>query len=129
MQKRRGTPTQHAGVALTEALIALAMLGIFAAAFLGSLATGARGTIVANEKAMAESLARSEIEFVKSRNYQYLATEYPVNPDLQIPAGWSIPRPAVSPVHATDDGVQRFTVSVFRNGKQVLSITTYKVGR
>ena len=117
------------GATLTETVVALAILSIVAGTFLSGLATTSTATIIANEQATAESLARSQMEYVKNCTYQYLATEYPVDPSLNIPVGWSVPSPVVELVHATDDGLQKVTVTAEHNGEVVISVEVYKVDR
>lgn len=119
----------EAGASLIEILVALAILGLVAVAFLGGLATTSKAIIIANEQTTAESLVRSEAEYVKNYAYQYLATEYPVDPELPIPTGWSVPPPVVELVHATDDGIQKVTITVERNGEVILSTEIYKMDR
>jgi len=125
-RKLRGN---EAGLTLIETVIALAILGLIAVTFVGAMGTMAKATFVADEQATAESLAHSEIEYVKNCAYQYDASEYPVDPELTIPEGWVVPPPVVEPLHATDDGIQKITVKVERNGKVVLIIEDYKVDR
>ena len=117
------------GFAIIEILISIALLGIVAAALLSALATTSQASIISNEQAIAESLVRSEIEYIKNCDYQYSATEYPTDPTLTIPDGWAVPPPVVSPVHATDDGIQEVTVTAEYNGRTMLSVTIYKVDR
>ncbi|MEA3442624.1 MAG: prepilin-type N-terminal cleavage/methylation domain-containing protein [Chloroflexota bacterium] len=57
------------GQSLIEVLIALAILGIVAVAFLTALSTASKSIIVSDEMTTAESLARSELEYVKSQDY------------------------------------------------------------
>ena len=117
------------GFALIETLVALALLGIVASVFLGGIGTASHATIVADEQATAESLVRSEIEYVKNQTYQYYTTQYPVDPNLDIPSGWSMSPPAVVPVHASDDGLQKVTITVERNGEGIFSAYIYKGDR
>ena len=117
------------GATLTETVVALAILSIVAVTFLSGLATTSTATIIANEQATAESLARSQMEYVKNYAYQYAASEYPVDPSLNIPVGWSVPPPVVELVHATDDGLQKVTVTAEHNGEVVISVEVYKVDR
>ncbi len=60
---------KEAGVSLIETVIALARLGLISAALLSGLATGSKGTVIADEQATAESLVRSELEYVKNQAY------------------------------------------------------------
>jgi len=117
------------GISFIETAIALAILGIVAVAFLGGIGTSFKAASINNEQLTAESLVISEIEYVKRCTYQYSASEYPVDPALDIPVGWSVPPPIVELVHATDDGIQKVTVKAEHNGKEILSIYTYKVDR
>ena len=117
------------GTTLIETTVALAILGVIAVAFLSGLATATKATVIADEQATAESLVRSEIEYVKNYAYQYDTSEYPVDPALTIPVGWSVPSPVVELVHATDDGIQKVTVTAERNGETILSVEVYKVDR
>ncbi len=117
------------GVTLIETLVALALLGIVAVAFLSGLATSLKSSFISNEQALAESLIRTEAEYVKTYPYQYYATEYPVDPGLTIPASWTIPPPVVEPVHATDDGIQKVTVAVEHNGEEIFTLEIRKADR
>ena len=117
------------GFAFLETIVALALLGVVATVFLGSIGTAAKTTMVADEQATAESLARSEIEYIKGCPYQYSATEYPIDPMLDIPSGWSVPNPTVEALHGADDGIQKVTITVQRDGEDKLSALIYKVYR
>ncbi len=117
------------GFSLMETLVALAILGIVAAIFLSGMATTTKANIVTDKKATAESLVFGEIEYVKNYEYQLDASDYPVDPALIIPEGWVVPQPVVALVHATDDGVQKVTVTAQYNGESVLSVDLYKVDR
>lgn len=117
------------GAALIETIVALALLSIISVAFLSGLGTATKATVINSEQATAESLVRSQIEYVKKYPYQYDTSEYPVAPALTIPEGWTVPPPVVESVHATDDGIQKITVTAEHNGEAVLSLVTYKVDR
>ncbi len=114
---------------LIETVVALGILGMVSAVFMGGVATTGKASIIASEQAIAESLVRSQLEYVKNIAYQQDATEYPVDPELSVPDSWAVPQPVVAPVHATDDGIQKVTVSALHNGETVLTIDVYKVDR
>jgi len=80
------------GFTLIEVLVALAVLGVIGAAFLGSLATSSNVIFVVDEKATAESLARSQMEYTKKQDYDATNNppQYEIDPDLDIPAGYEI---------------------------------------
>jgi type II secretory pathway pseudopilin PulG len=114
------------GIGLIELLAALALLGILGVSFLGSTGTASRATLVSEHKVTAESLARSEIEFIKAAPY---AAEYIINPALDIPDNWAMPEPAVENLHGEDDGIQKVTIIITNGGEEVLSTCIYKVNR
>jgi len=133
-KKLRGNET---GVSLIETLVALAVLGLIAVAFLGGLATFARATLIADEQATAESLARTEMEHIKSQEYidyadpgheEYGLVVAPVSYSVEIttvPINLDTGQPLLS----GDQGIQKITVTVIRNEKVVLTIEDYKVDR
>ncbi len=117
------------GTTTIEVILAVAILGLVAAAFLGAVATGTRVTAAGSEKAVAESLVRSQLEYVRECAYQHEASEYPVDPTLTVPEGWTVPNPAVEPVYATADRLQRVTVTAEHRGQTILSIVVFKTDR
>lgn len=117
------------GITMIETVIGLAIIGLVMVAFFSGLATASKGTILSREQTTAESLVRSEIEYVRSCTYEPDASTYPVDPGLTIPPSWVVPLPVAEPVHATDDGLQKVTVSAEHNGETILSITIYKADR
>ena len=121
---------KESGVGLIETLVALALLGIIAASFLGGLATASRAAFTADERATAECLARSQVEYVKGLNYVYDATEYSPAP---IPSGEDYSNYPVTigaePVHNPDEGIQKITVTIEHHDKEVFTLESYKVKR
>ena len=64
------------GFTLIEVTIAIALLGIIAVAILAALSTASMALIIADGRATAESLARSQMEYVKNQSYQGLYIDY-----------------------------------------------------
>jgi prepilin-type N-terminal cleavage/methylation domain-containing protein len=132
------------GFTLIETIIAVALLGVIAIAFLGALGTASLAIFIADERATAESLARSEMEYVKSANY----TAAPWSP-----SSYELPTTAPSwdPSHNAlpsgydgytanvtaaeiDTGIQKITIVVSHLGKEIISsgnstLEDYKVDR
>ena len=114
-------------------------MGLIAAAFLGSLATTAQATFIADERATAESLARSQMEYVKSLEYvEYVdgATEYtPASiPDDEDYSNYSatigvesLPADPNDPNGGTLDGIQKITVTVEHHDEPVITLEGYKI--
>lgn len=115
--------------------MALALLGLIAAAFLGSLATAAQATFIADERATAESLARSQMEYVKNQTYiDYSADPHDVYLEITPPASSAsynietIVTP-IDPDTGQNQGIQKITVTVEHNDNQVFTLEGYKVDR
>ena len=124
------------GVTFIETLAALAILGLIAVALLSGVVTGARATFIADERATAESLARSHMEYVKNLDYED-ASEYLVDPEeFIIPEGWAVPSPVAVSINPDtgepsdeDTGIQKITVTVNHDDEPVLTVEGYKVNR
>lgn len=137
-KKLRGN---ESGVTLLETLVALAVLGLVAVAFLNGLTTAAQATIIADKQATAESLVRSEIECVKSQDYKSPGQGPYQNREQRyefvMPTGYSV-EIDVTPIDpdtgedlspGLDVGIQKITVAVKRNNNPVLTVEDYKVDR
>ncbi len=118
----------ESGTTLMETVVALAVLGIIAVAFLGGVVTTSRAAFTVDERATAESLARSQMEWAKSASYN--ATGYSPAP---IPSGKDYinysANITVEPLPGTDDNIRKITVTVKHSDKQVFTLEGYKVNR
>ena len=118
------------GVIFIETVVALAILGIIAVTFLSGLYTTSKAVIVADKQANAESLARSQMEWVKNADYTDNATEYSLAP---LPSGQEYANYsaiiAVEPLHNPDDGIQKIVVTVKHYDEEVTKLRGYKVDR
>ncbi len=106
------------GFTLVEVTIAIALMGIIGIAFLGGLATASRGIFTADEQAAAESLARSQMEYVK--NLPYAATYTPAS----IPPGYTNYSATISTT-ALDSGLQLIRVTIYHDGEPILTSGNY----
>jgi prepilin-type N-terminal cleavage/methylation domain-containing protein len=146
---RRACQGSSSGFTLIEVLIALALIGIIAIAFLSALSTGSMALITADERATAESLARSQMEYVKNQGYSPAPTGGVGNyTKIGVPAGYTIcsydrtedpvncdPNDFVigipwdnednQPVDE-DNGLQRIKLVIKRDGKEVITLEGYK---
>jgi prepilin-type N-terminal cleavage/methylation domain-containing protein len=135
------------GFSLLEVMLAIALMGIIAVAFLGALATGSRAIFIADERATAESLARSQMEYVKNLPYDDINTPpaYTLLPESDIPEGYGIDISAerLDPKEdgtvnldgsVNDDGIQKITVMIYHPEEEieenkVITLEDYKVNR
>jgi len=99
------------GFSLAEVMIAIALLGIISVALLSAMATASKAAFIADKQASAESLARSEMEYVKSQNYSAAPWSYELpsgtSPTGKFPAWWDEDNPRTLP-----PGYEGYTVSV-----------------
>jgi len=122
------TSGNEAGMTLMETLVALAIVGIIAAIFLSGLSTTAKASLVTDKRNTAESLARSQMEYVKGITYVYEASEYTPDsiPSAEDYADFSVSI-AAAPLRSPDDGIQKITVTVRHNSEEVITLESYKV--
>ena len=118
------------GISLIEMVIAVSILSAVAVAFLNGVATSSQGVYISDEEATAESLARTQMEWVKKASYSYNATTYsaafiPVDKDY-INYSANI---TVESLREPDDGIQKITVKIMRFGETAFILEGYKVDR
>jgi type II secretory pathway pseudopilin PulG len=134
---------QQKGQILIEVLVALAILGIIAVAFLTALTTTSLALVVADQKTTAESLTRSELEYIQNSPYQEggftyaLPSGHPVwDGSHTLPSGYNnyslvvagVPiDPDTHQTQQTDEGIQKVTVKVYQQVKLVLTTSGYKI--
>jgi len=120
----------ESGMTLVETVVALAILGTIAIVFLSGLAISSKAVIIADEQTTVESLAQSQLEWVKGADYVYETAEYSPAP---IPTGQDYTDYSANitaePLHTPDDGIQKITVTVKRLGEVVMELEGYKVDR
>ena len=115
------------GFALIEVLLALGILAIVGTTFLVGLGVSSKAILVANERTTAESLARSQMEWVKDLPYDAVEPlEYGTDPGL-VTTGYEISTAAFP----LDDDIQRIVVTVEHSGvgEGIIILEDYKVDR
>lgn len=121
---------QESGISLIEAVVALAILGVIAVSFINGMTGASEANFIADEQTTAESLARSQMEQVRTADYVYGATAYPPAP---IPGGGDyINYSAVitaEPLNNPDDGIQKITVTIKHFDKTIVKLESYKGDR
>ncbi len=129
-QKIMGLNRRELGITFLETVIALAILGAVSVSFLNGLTSASKSVFIVDKKTTAESLAQSQMEWVKNASYSYNATSYSAVP---IPDGKDYLQyssvVSAEPVHTPDDGIQKITVSIQRSGESVYFLQGYKVDR
>ena len=108
------------GFSLVEVLIALLLLGTVGLGFMGILANSSAHTFTADIRATAESIARSQLENIKSEsNYQTDASLYP---KIEMPGDeWDV----IITGETKGFGLQKISVTVTHAGDEVLTLEGY----
>ena len=127
------------GVMLLEVLVGLAILGVIAVAYMNGLTSTFNAISISQERVAAESLAKSQIEYIKVQGY-ILVDDY--NPDypvtsyelITVPsdlaaAGYSVnistPEEVISALEGGFE-LQSINITVRRNNQQKLQISIYR---
>jgi prepilin-type N-terminal cleavage/methylation domain-containing protein len=114
------------GFTLLEILVAVAIVGVIAVAFLSALTSGYLALVLADENTVAESLTRSEMERVRD-------SEYPAVSDNRTVLGYEVRR-LTEFIPVSGEGMplmQQIRVEVYHgDGGQPLLVTwSYKADR
>ena len=121
------------GFSFIEVVIALSVLGIIAVGFLSALGTSTKTLMIADERETANNLAEAQMENVKKQAYDSdnNPPDYSLMPG--IPGNYSIDLPLAQRLDPDldgfddDDGIQKITITVRHDGKEVLTLEDYKV--
>jgi prepilin-type N-terminal cleavage/methylation domain-containing protein len=134
----RGFIRSGEGFTFVEVLIALLVMAIFAAAFLAALDMSSKSTKISDVRTSAESLARTEMEYVKNSIYVPAYWDYILpggKPSWDaahaLPSGYSgyTVHVAAQPLRPVDDYIQMVTITVSFGGEVVYTVQTYKAVR
>jgi len=130
------------GFALIETLVALALMGITAVGLLSGLATTFRAGTISQERVVAESLAKSQWEYIRAQDYILTADYDPDDPEkryqlIAIPdelvvKDYTVEIGTPATIISPDGGefeLQSITVVINCDSKQLLTISDYRVGR
>ncbi|MFC1991357.1 prepilin-type N-terminal cleavage/methylation domain-containing protein [Chloroflexota bacterium] len=127
------------GFTLIETLLAVAIFAAIGIAAMNGLFIGYKSLDVCQERTFAESLAKSQVEYIKDQNYIPLihyepgVLEYQV---IDIPAdlesaGYTVeisPPETVEPAGVSGYELQGITIIVKRNGDIKLTVIFYRTG-
>lgn len=135
------------GQTLIEVLIGLAILGLIATSFLGAIYTSRQAARVADERATAQAIAQTQMEYLKGLDYDDTNNppvyDPPLSPELgSLPTQYGIygydetnPDRYAERLDPEgdglddDDGMQKLTVAVTHGDRIVLTLEGYKTKR
>jgi type II secretory pathway pseudopilin PulG len=110
------------GISLLETVIAVAIMGIIAVAFLSALATTSSARATNDERTAAKILAEGIIENIKGEDY---SPTYEVVVPSEF-AGYTV---NVATAVERNGNIEKITVAVYHKGHEVLTLESYKVDR
>ncbi len=119
------------GVTLIEVVIALGVLGVLAVGFFNGLSGSSKAVITTDERATAESLARTEMEYVVDQKYlthpwSYVLPTVDPPPSVTweplntLPNGYSA-EVSASGLADNRTGIQRVAVVISHLGKPIVT--------
>jgi Tfp pilus assembly protein PilV len=112
----------ESGVSLVEAAVALAILGGGVLTMILSISGGALAVQENDQEVVAQSLARTQMEYIKNADY---AVAYST---VSAPAGYGI-AVGVSAVPGGNANIQKITVNISLDGAVIMTVVNYKVNR
>ena len=104
------------GFSIVETLIAIALLGITAAAFCGAVSTSYRAMFIADERQTAMNLAGHQMEYVKNLGYSTTYNPAPISSEYD---GYTAAINTDS-ITSRDENIQKISVIISHNGVPVL---------
>ena len=119
-----GLIASQEGISLVETLVALSILAISVTVIMTAFSTNSIALRKTDQRVTAETIARSQMEYSKSQNYVDAPTSY--TPISSVPASYSVTANAIA-IPGRDSNIQKITVTVQRNGQNVLIIEGYKL--
>jgi type II secretory pathway pseudopilin PulG len=135
--KLRFPPGQW-GISLLETVLALGLIGLIGVAFIDGLTTSSKTVILSQGNVAAESLAKSQVEYIKAQDYIWVDEYNPQNcyDEIDIPAdlagsGFDIEISTPVSIIAPDLGpfeLQSITIIIKHNDSVVLTISLYRHG-
>jgi len=126
------------GFTFIEVIIGVLIIAVIASAFLMAIATAFKANYIAQVRTTADSLARAQLEYVKSQPYDYIYDAF-----LPIEAGYDViswdyldneysaindNQIAAKPTNGMQ-GFQLIKVRVTHNDDTILELTQYRVDK
>ena len=111
------------GVSLIEVLLALVILGTIGVSFLGGLTGTSKGLIITDERDIAKTLAQSQMEYAMKQEY---ALSYSPAPIPDVHTNYSA---VIDTISFRDSNIQKITVTIHHQSKEVTTLEGYKINR
>lgn len=115
---------ENLGFTLVESLVAIAILGVSAAAFITDLSSGSLAVRTLDEQVTTQQLLQTQMEVIKAATFDSTGTSYT---RLSVPSGYTLNVTVVQ--INTDSHIQNITLSAYYNGSLSGTLENYKVDR
>lgn len=130
-QVRKAFQGSSRGFTLIEVIIAVALLGGIALTLVSALSTASLALIITDKQTTAESLTRSQLEFIKNQPYDDINNPPQYTTLSEIPNGYDIVITAerLDPNEDgtdNDDDIQKITIIVEYDDEEVITVEDYK---
>ena len=131
----RSAISNSLGLTLMETVIALAMFSSAGTAVLLGVSAAHTSSDRVNASAVAENLARNQMEYVLSQTYVAAPGNYPsvaddVSLNIGVPSGFAVV--AAAQTYVADDGytgsIEKIVVTVTRDGQSILVLESMRSG-
>jgi Tfp pilus assembly protein PilV len=110
------------GISLTEVVVAVGIMGVVVLAFVSALSTGSIAVREGEQEVVSQRLVQTQLEYIKSCPYN---TSYST---VDVPEGYAI-SVEVGSTPDNDTDIQKISVTVYRDGEDILTVEDYKVNR
>ncbi len=111
------------GVSLVETLIAIGLLGIIGGSLMSGMMGIYKATPIVSEQDIGKRLAQSQLETILEMPY---ALSYSPVPIPSIYPGYTA---GISTDPFRDSNIEKITVTITHNDKEVATLETYKINR
>ena len=131
----RSAVSNSLGLTLMETVIALAIFSSAGSAVLLGVSAAHTSSDRVSASAVAENLARNQMEYVLSQTYVAAPGNYPsvgddVSLNINIPSGFAVA--AAAQIYLADDGytgsIEKIVVTVTRDGQSILVLESLRSG-
>ena len=123
------------GITLMETMVALAMFSSAGTAVMLGLSAAHTSSDITNASAVAENLARNQMEYVSAQTYvappgSYTSLANHPSLSIAIPTGFAVS--AAAQTYVADDGfsgsIEKVVVTVTRGGQNILTLESLRSG-
>ena len=112
------------GVSLLESIVAVTVFTMVGGATLVGLSAIQRVRVNLERQAMAENIARNQMEYIFSLDYQTTISQYS---STTVPSGYHVTNvQQVEEIIEGDSNLQKITVTVSLDGEELLVLETYR---